>query len=225
MRGSDNATVSALAAARTKGLRPRALVTIRARSLANETEELFCFWNGVLPAEIEVLGGASGMLEQRSFAADGALLKVSNIRLTSDLTFRPATINLNPLHPRVALMLSNFDIRLAPVEIHRVPVDVDTGLLVAPPRCRFLGAVETVKRVRPKINEEGSLTLNCISDTAQLTRPNWAKRSDETQKLRSGDRMMKYAEVVGEWELNWGEADGKPEANGSSGAGKGNTPR
>lgn len=209
MRGSDNATVNALSAARTKGLAPRSLVTIKAKALVDSTPELFCFWDGVLPVDIEVVGGATGLLEQRPFAADGALLKVSSIRLTSDLTIRPATFQLNPLHPRVALMMKNYDVRLAPVEIHRAALDVDTRLPVAPPRCRFLGFMEIPKRVKPKVNEEGSLTFNCISETVQLVRINPAKRSDESQKLRQGDRMMKYAEVAHEWEFPWGEADGK----------------
>lgn len=209
MRGSDLATIEALQQARSRGIVPRSLVTITATSLVDGEPELFCFWDGVLPVDIEVVSGATGALEQRAFVADDALLKVSPIRVTSDLTIRPASFALNPLHPRVATMLANYSVRLAPVEIHRVPLDADSRLLVAAPRCRFLGFVETVKRRRPSAGSKGELTLNCISETVQLTRINPAKRSDESQKLRSGDRMMRYAEVAAEWDIPWGELEGK----------------
>lgn len=211
MRGSDLATVEALQKARSRGIAPRNLVTITARSLTSDTSEQFCFWDGLLPVDIEVVSGTTGLLEQRAFAADNALLKVQPIRITSDLTIRPATFELNPLHPRVAAMLSGYSVRLAPVEIHRVPLDADTRLLAAAPRCRFLGFVETAKRTRPAAGGQGSLSFSCLSETVQLTRINPAKRSDESQKLRSGDRMMRYAEVAAEWEIAWGEKEGKAE--------------
>lgn len=206
MRGSDFDTVSALARSRHDGIVPRYLVSISARPLAGGDAELFCFWNGVLPVDIAVIGGRTGAVETRAFAADNALLEVGKIRLTSDLSIRPATFRLNPAHPRVKAMMDGYNLRLAPVEIHRGLLDVDTRLLVAPPRCRFLGFIETVPRRRAPVGEVGSLTFSCISETVQLTRTNPAKRSDETQKLRSGDRMMKYAEVAAQWEIPWGQA-------------------
>jgi len=210
LRGSDVATVNALAAARHEGLAPRSLITIWAKSLVDGSIEQFCFWDHVLPADVEVISGTTGALEQRAFASDGAVIKVNPIKLTSDLSYGPASFQLNRLHPRVQLMMTNYTVRLRPVEIHRVPLTVKGRLPVAPPRCRFLGIIETAKRTRPKVGEEGSLTFNCMSDAAQLVRTNPAKRSDETQRLRLGDRQMKYADVAHEWELSWGEADGKP---------------
>lgn len=209
MRGSDSTTVDALVAARAAGLVPRQLVTITARALDDGEPTEFSFWNGLLPVDIEVLGGASGELVTRGFAADNALLEVSRIRLSSELSIRPATVRLNPAHPTVLAMLAGYDLRLAPIEIHRGLLDVTTRLPVAAPRCRFLGVIETVQRTRPAAGGEGTLTLACISQTVELTRTNPARRSDETQRLRSGDRMMRYAETVGEWEIYWGEAEGK----------------
>lgn len=209
MRGSDFDTIAALGRARRDGLIPRYLVSITARPLAGGAPAQFCFWNGLLPLDIEVVSGATGLLETRPFQADNALLSVGKLRLTSDLTIRPASFRLNPAHPAVKSMMSAFTVRLAPVEIHRGLLDVDTRLLVAPPRCRFLGFVETVQRPRSAAGQETSFTFNCTSETVQLTRTNPAKRSDESQRRRSGDRMMKYAEVAAEWEIHWGEAEGK----------------
>jgi len=209
MRGSDLATVTALTRSRHDGIAPRYLVSISARPLAGGDPVQFCFWNGLLPLDIAVIGGRTGELETRTFQADNSLLEVGKIKLTSDLTIRPATFRLNPAHAAVKAMTAGYSLRLAPVEIHRGLLDVDTRLLVAPPRCRFLGFVETMPRRKAAAGEVGSLTFNCISETVQLTRTNPSKRSDETQRLRSGDRMMKYAEVAAEWEIPWGEAEGE----------------
>jgi len=209
MRNSDSSTIAALGAARAAGLAPRQLVTIWARPNAGGEPEQFGFWDGVLPVELEVVGGRTGVTEIRSFQADGALIKVEGLRQSIDLKTRPANVQLNPLHPAVALLFAGYRLRLAAMEIHRVTLDVATRLPVAAARCRYLGLVETAARKKPKAGGEGSLTLSCVSDAIQLTRTNPAKRSDETQRLRSGDRMMQYAEVVGDWEISWGEAEPK----------------
>ena len=209
MRNSDASTIAALTAARSAGIVPRQLVTIWARPNAGGDIEQFGFWDDLLPVELDVIGGRSGVLEARSYQADGALLKVEGLRQAIDLKVRPASVELNPLHPVVAMLFGAYRLRLAAIEIHRVPLDATTRLPVAAARCRYLGLVETASRKTPKAGGEAVLALSCVSDAIQLTRTNPAKRSDETQRLRSGDRMMRYAEVVGEWEIVWGEAEGK----------------
>lgn len=208
MRDSDSGTLTALSAASARGLVPRNLVTILARPIGGGDPEQFCFWNGVLPVDVALPSGATGEMETRSFAADNSLLDVGTIRLTTDLTVRPVTVRLNSLHPRVDLLLRSFDVRLAPIEIHRVPLDPDSQLLAGVPACRFFGVVETMPRTVPAAGSEGNLTLNCISDTVQLTRANPIKRSDEAQKRRSGDRMLRYAALAPTWPIEWGEAEG-----------------
>lgn len=208
MRNSDTATIAALTNARHTGIAPRSLVTITARALEDGAEEQFCFWNGILPVDIEVVHGRTGELETRAFAADGALIKVEPIRLTADLTQRPASFQLNPAHSRVALMLTAYDARLAPVEIHRVPVDPASQLPVAPPICRFRGFVEEMPRDRAATGEHGSFTVRCVSHTVLLTVTNPLKRSDADQRRRSDDRMMRYAAVAPSWDVAWGEVEG-----------------
>jgi hypothetical protein len=46
--------------------------------------------------------------------------------------------------------------------------------------------------------------------TRELTRTNPAKRSDETQRLRSGDRFRRYSGTAYQWPIWWGEAKAKP---------------
>lgn len=209
MRNSDASTIAALTASRAAGIVPRQLVTIWASPNAGGDAELFGFWDGVLPVDLEVVGARSGATEVRSFQADGSLIEVGALKFSMDLKVRSTAVKLNPLHPAVDLLFRGYKLRLAEIEIHRMPLETTTRLPVAAARSRFLGLVETAPRPRPKAGGEGSLTLNCVSDAIQLTRTNPAKRSDETQRLRSGDRQMRYAEVAGEWDIPWGEAETK----------------
>jgi hypothetical protein len=67
----------------------------------------------------------------------------------------------------------------------------------------------------PKVGEEGSIELSCVSDTRELTRVNPLKRSDEMQKRRViggvPDRFRRYSDVAGGWlqNIHWGEVKGK----------------
>lgn len=59
------------------------------------------------------------------------------------------------------------------------------------------------------VGGEGGVELAVVSHTRMLTRTNPAKRSDESQKLRQGDRLRRYSGVAGEIEFFWMEKTGK----------------
>jgi hypothetical protein len=78
--------------------------------------------------------------------------------------------------------------------------------LVAAPVPRFDGQVNGAPIDTPAVGGEGGVKLSVVSHTRVLTRTNAAKKSDETQKLRSGDRFRRYSAVAGQWDYWWGEA-------------------
>ncbi len=204
MRDSDADTIAALQAAPARGIAPRSLVWITAQKLSDGTTASFGFWNEHLPVTMDVVSGEDGTVEARTYHGDGGLLGVDNIKLTSDISIRTTAFRLSMIHPTTRTLWGEYRLKLAKVQIHRVPLDVVTQRPVALPRCRFLGVIDTAPLKVPKTGGDGSLTINCVSTTAELTITNPAKRSDQTQQRRSGDRHSIYANVVNQWEIYWG---------------------
>lgn len=204
MRDNDADTIAALAAAPQRGIFARQLVWITAKKLSDGSTASFGFWNERLPATLDVVVGTG--TESRTYQGDGALLSVDPIPLTSDISIRRTTFKLSLLHPSVRALWGEYRLKLAAVEIHRMALDPVTRLPVAAPRRRFLGSVDTAPVVLAQPGQEGGITVNCVSASAELTLINPAKRSDETQRRRSGDRHSRYADVVGGWTVPWGQS-------------------
>lgn len=146
------------------------------------------------------IGGAS-----RTYYGRGAVVEVPAIAYQADLAVNTIDIEFAPLSAEVATLIRGYDSRLAPVEIHRAVFDPLSGNLLEEPHRIYLGRVDRLSITTPKQNGEAKLTLTVASNSRSLTREIPARRSDETQKLRSGDRMNRYATVTGVVETVWGE--------------------
>lgn len=207
MRTVDSATYNALLDAPDKGLVERDFVTFFARSLDGGSTATFCFWNDLDTVTASILRGDTGAAENRDFVGDGSLLSVDRVPLVSDLTIQTVRVSLSQIHATVQDMARGHDIRGARVEIHRGLFNPATHAPVGSACCHFVGKVNKAPIGTPKIGEEGSIAIDVVSIVRELTRSNPAKKSDESQKRRSGDRFRRYSGVanVPIW---WGEAKG-----------------
>jgi hypothetical protein len=77
--------------------------------------------------------------------------------------------------------------------------------LVDPPYPHFVGFINKAPVTRAKTGGSGGAVAESVSRTRELTVINPAKKSDETQRLRSNDRFRRYAGVAGNWSIWWGE--------------------
>ncbi|MBB3234445.1 hypothetical protein [Phyllobacterium endophyticum] len=184
------------------------LFWITAKNRETGAEESMGFWDGYDNLNIAVLSSITGTVINRDYFAFGSLLGVSPIPLVSDLTIRNVTVSLSHLSPEVQVAFRLYDPRLAPVEIHRVLLHEDTMLPVGPAHPRFIGYVNEAPIERPAVGGEGGISVTCVSHTRQLTKTNPGKRSDETQKLRGGDRFRRYSTIAGDVSFWWGEKKG-----------------
>lgn len=207
MRDLNTAVVTHLQSR--KGVIPRDFVWITAKDRNTGTPESTGFWNGDDTVTLDVISGLSGLPETRTYIGWGDLGKVDSIPLVSDLTIRTINISVSHLSAAVQQMIRGYDVRLAPVEVHRGFFDLDTRNIIAAPRPRFLGYVNGAGIETPPVGGEGAARLAVVSHTRALTKTNSAKRSDETQKRRSGDRFRRYSDVAGQWTFFWGEKKGK----------------
>jgi hypothetical protein len=204
MRAVDTATYDALVAAPETGLRERNLVTFFVRSLDGESSQTFCFWNDLDTVTIPVIDGATGATVSRDFVGDGSILSMDKIPLTSDLTVRTVRVTLSQIHATVQDMARGWDIRGARVEIHRSLFNPQTGAVIGAAACHFVGKVNKAPISTPSVGQEGGITIDVVSQTRDLTRTNPAKKSDETQKRRSGDRGRRYIGTANV-KIWWGE--------------------
>ncbi|MHB1086463.1 MAG: hypothetical protein ACYCZ0_01820 [Minisyncoccota bacterium] len=183
----------------------RDMLTFYVRNTSDNSTVEFAFWNDFGTVTANVLDGETGSADSRDFVGDGAILSISDVPNVNDLSIRRIQVVLSQLHETVENMVRGHDIRLARAEYHRALFNPLTRNLVDTPVCHYIGQVAISPITTPAAGEEGGIAIDVISDTQELTRINPAKRSDETQKRRSGDRKMKYASITNSIKLAWGE--------------------
>lgn len=198
MRTYDPAELSHLAS-RT-GIRARILVWIRPRSRATGLVEPIGFWNGD-DDQAFMIGD-----ETRTYHGAGALLGFDDLKLDIGLVVRRTTVWLATAATEVVEAAMSYDLRLAPVQVHRVLTDPQTFAPIAAPHRIWKGWADGAPRVTPaKGDSGGKITLTLASAAMALTRSDHAKYSDESMKLRGGDRLFRYADVSGKVPIYWGE--------------------
>lgn len=175
----------------------------------------FGFYSDVEPSvTVPVIDGESGAVVNRQYYGAGALRGIGDIRLTVGLNVYNVTVELSNIHPEVVEMLRGYDIRNARIEIHRGIIDPATGQLADPPMLHFIGTVNTVPTTRGASKESGLIRVVATSITNELTRTNPSKFSDATISRRSGDRLLRYVDIMGDVPLRWGAEGDQTAASG-----------
>lgn len=195
-----------------RGVIPRDFVWISAKNRETGVVESAGFWNGLDTVDVTVISGTTGEEVTRTYTAWGSLLKIDQIQRTPDISIRTIKLSLSQISPAVQQVFRGYDTRLAPIEIHRGFLNLDTRLILAPPTSRFVGWINKAPIMTPPVGGEGAVTVDAVSHARMLTRTNPAKRSDESQKRRGGDRFRRYSSVADQWDFWWGETKGKIDA-------------
>ena len=119
--------------AKREGTDTRVLVWIEAKNRATGATETMGLWTGD-DHEDFTIGG-----QVRTYFAAGNVLNVDNIISEIGLNVRMHNITLSAISPEIEQLVRGYDVRLAPVEIHRVVRDLETGNLISAPRQIFKG--------------------------------------------------------------------------------------
>lgn len=204
MRSADAATINALYDVPEKGLVARDFVWLSVKDIEGDPQT-FGFWNDLDTYDLNVISGETGNEVNRTYVGGGTLRSISPIKLTTGLVIKRVSVTLSGIHPTVQDMARGHRLKLGKVEIHRGIFDPASRLLVAAPRLHFMGQVNDADFATPAVGGEGGVTLECLGQTIDLTRTNPAKRSDASQRRRSGDRFYRYADIMGEVTIPWGE--------------------
>lgn len=207
MRYLPTAITTALAR---RKLVARDFLWIVARDRTTGQPQAVGFWSDVGNITADVVHPDTGLADARQFYGSGTLISMTEIPLVSTLEAQNVTITMSQIDDLVAQAVRLYDCKQARVEVYRGLFSPETRNLVSPAELRFFGFVDTINVKTPAENEAGAVTLTCASHMQEITRSNPDTRSDASQKLRnSNDNFYQDVAVVGDWELFWGQAQGK----------------
>lgn len=198
MRILDTASAEYLSAH--TGVASRHMVHVIGRNRDTDAQEALGLWQGDDHLTIAI-GGVN-----RTYYGAGGLIGVEPIRAGIGLEVRMLQATLSPLTPEVALLLRGYDTRLAPAEVHRGLLSLETGQLIAEPIRVFRGWVDALKIRTGEVGGTGEATVTLASAARSLTRALTLTRSDtEMRRRNTGDRFRDYADIAGEVGVWWGE--------------------
>jgi hypothetical protein len=198
MRILDTASAEYLSAH--TGVASRHMVHVIGRNRDTDAQEALGLWQGDDHLTIAI-GGVN-----RTYYGAGGLIGVEPIRAGIGLEVRMLQATLSPLTPEVALLLRDYDTRLAPAEVHRGLLSLETGQLIAEPIRVFRGWVDALKIRTGEVGGTGEATVTLASAARGLTRALTLTRSDtEMRRRNTGDRFRDYADIAGEVGVWWGE--------------------
>ena len=198
MRILDTASAEYLSAH--SGVASRHMVHVIGRNRDTDAQEALGLWQGDDHLTIAI-GGVN-----RTYYGAGGLIGVEPIRAGIGLEVRMLQATLSPLTPEVALLLRGYDTRLAPAEVHRGLLSLETGQLIAEPIRVFRGWVDALKIRTGEVGSTGEATVTLASAARGLTRALTLTRSDtEMRRRNTGDRFRDYADIAGEVGVWWGE--------------------
>lgn len=153
----------------------------------------------------------------RTYHGAGTILQPEPITTSIGLNVRRHELPVIPLSDEMVDIFRTYELRLAPLEIHRAlfyPADMT---LVEEPHRLFKGYVDEVVLPTPEIGGEATARITIASTARNLTKTVPQKRSDVVQQMRGGDRFRRYTDISGAVDVWWGEKKHRPSEGGFGG--------
>ncbi len=192
-----NAAATTLLASR-DGVVSRWLLWVEARNGQTGATEALGLWTGDDNQTFTIDG------QSRSYYGAGGLISLSDLVYEAGTNVRMQTVSLGPLTPEVEMLIRGYEPRLAPAEIHLAIFDPDTMQLLDTER-RFKGWVDSAPINTPKLGGNAVCEVTLASSSRAGTQTLALKKSDQSQRLRGGDRFRRYADISGAVPVWWGE--------------------
>lgn len=198
MRSYDGATSTYLASR--SGIVARYLIWVTAKDRSTGINTSMGLWTGD-DHQTFTINGAS-----RTYYAAGSVIGMEALKTGIGLDVRMHQLALSPLTEEVAQLIRGYDTRLAPVEIHRVIFNLDTGVLVGTPFQVFKGWINKIALNTGSVGGSGQANITIASASRALTRPLNLFRSDAAQRdINVSDTFRAYTDISGEVGVWWGE--------------------
>jgi hypothetical protein len=197
MRSLGSATLTHLQAR--EGVVPRILCWFSARNRSTNAVETMGLWTGSDHQTITVEG------LPRVYYGAGNVIDLPPLTMEAGLSVRMYRLGLAGLTPEVAQLIRGYDIRFAPVQIHRAMYSpTDRSLIEAPHRVLF-GFVDEVDWETPPVGGESRVTLSIATSSRVLTQDLPLTFSDATIRRAAGDRFFRHGDVSRPTKVWWGQ--------------------
>lgn len=195
-RTYGTATAAAFAARR---ISARGLLWITARDWTTGTSHSIGLWDGDDDLTFTI-GGVD-----RVYYGAGGIVGIDAIVMTAGLNVQMQGVTLSAIQPAAEQAIRGYDIRLAPIEIHRALFDTETGNLLEEPHQMFTGWCDALPLTRSAVGGSFTGKMTIASTARALTRNVVTKRSDAAMRARSStDAFCQYASVSGTVPYYWG---------------------
>lgn len=99
-----------------------------------------------------------------------------------------------PVSPEAEILVRGTNLRFAPVDLHCALYDPDDGDLLDVRRFSR-GTIDGAPILTPALNGASSLSLKMVSSARAGTITTKAKKSDQSQRIRQGDRFRRYGDL------------------------------
>lgn len=181
------------------GAHVRHLVWINARLVSTGLADPAGFWNG-LDAREFVVGG-----ETRVYQGAGTLLGIAPIVGEIGISVRMQRLSLSRVPPSVMNLIGLYDLKFAPIEVHRVYFDPVKGVQIGQPARVLKGTIDSFPVPTPADGGSATIEVTVASASRALTRKLTVKKSDSAQKLIDAtDRGREYGSISGAVGVFWG---------------------
>jgi len=181
-----------------EGYVAKALLWFEARNRSTDAVETMGLWTGDDDA-IFSIGG-----DLRTYLGAGNIVGVDPIIMSTGLVVRSQRIRLASFPDAIQQLILEYDLGIAPAELHRAFFSPETGALIAEPKRVWKGFVDRAPIPTAAIDGESPAEIALVSAARALTRGLTLTHSDKVQKLRGGDRILKYADIGGVVRTPWG---------------------
>lgn len=181
----------------------RRLIWVTARDYSTGNPVTGGFWDGRYDMELSVLHPETGAAVSRVYHAGGSLLEIEALGHFSGLDIHPLRVTLSPINTAVEGLLRGYDLRGAPVELHRAWFDYQTRQPLAPAHVWMTGTINRAPLTTAEAGGRARLVYTIVPQTRALTVGNPEILSDTIQSQRSGDRFLRHIATAGTREIPW----------------------
>lgn len=174
------------------------LIWFQAKNRATLATEAIGFWTGP-DHQVFIIDG-----QDRTYYAAGNMLKIDPIRRVAGLKVRSQRVTFSQISPEAQLAVRGYDIRHAPVEMHRALFDPLSHNLIDAPHVLLRDYVDKAPITTPAKGGAGQIAIEIASAGRALTKPLSRFRSNASMEAtRPGDGFRKFASVADVVEVKW----------------------
>lgn len=176
----------------------RSLLWISPKVRATGSDTTIGFWNGDDHQDFTIRAAT------RSYYGAGTIPGLDAITKTTALKIQMHRVKLSVGAPEVLNAIRSYDLRQAPVELHRALYDADRNLVDEPHEV-LTGWINAAPETRAQEGGTWLVSLTIASASRALTKTLPTMRSDQSLRLRNAsDAGRQYASIAKPITAYWG---------------------